>query len=110
MPTLTGKSIWKLGLLAEEKACKKDNPEYRYLIINKFGDINMEYKYRVCPFEDENSAIVEINYIVDDTKPNIDIDRSRLGIIPYDNEDDCLIGCKYNKCKQWELVSGIKRD
>ena len=33
MPTLTAKSIWKLGLLAEEKACKEDNPELRYLII-----------------------------------------------------------------------------
>ena len=44
MPTLRAKSIWKLGLLAEENACKEDNPELRYLIINKFGDINMEYK------------------------------------------------------------------
>ena len=33
MPTLTAKSIWKLGLLAEEKACKEDNPELKYLII-----------------------------------------------------------------------------
>ena len=49
MPTLTTKSIWKLGLLAEEKAIKEDYPELRYLIINKFGDINMGYKYRVCP-------------------------------------------------------------
>ena len=29
MPTLTAKSIWKLGLLAEEKPCKEDNPELR---------------------------------------------------------------------------------
>ena len=78
MPTLTSKSIWKLGLLAEEKASKEDNPELRYLIRNKFGDINMSYKYRVCPFEDENYGIVEINYIGNDMKPNIDIDKSRL--------------------------------
>ena len=78
MPTLTAKCIWKLGLLAEEKASKEDNPELRYLIRNKFGDINMSYKYRVCPFEDENYAIVEINYIGNDMKPNIDIDKSRL--------------------------------
>ena len=32
LPTLTAKSIWKLGLLAEEKACKEDNPELRYLL------------------------------------------------------------------------------
>ena len=38
----------------------------------------MGYKYRVCPFEDENYAIVEINYIGNDMKPNIDIDKSRL--------------------------------
>ena len=41
MSTLTAKSIWKLGLLAEEKVCKEDNPELRYLIINRFSDINM---------------------------------------------------------------------
>ena len=49
MPTLTTKSIWKLGLLAEEKAIKEEYPELRYLIINRFGDINIGYKYRVCP-------------------------------------------------------------
>ena len=54
MPTLTTKNIWKLGLLAEEKVIKEDNLELRYLIINKFGDINMGYKFRVCPFEDGN--------------------------------------------------------
>ena len=42
MPTLRAKIIWKLGILAEEKACKEDNPELRYLIINKFGYSNME--------------------------------------------------------------------
>ena len=31
MPTSTAKSIWKLELLAEEKAVKEDNPELRYL-------------------------------------------------------------------------------
>ena len=41
MLTLTAKNIWKLGLLAEEKVCKEDNPELRYLIINRFSDINM---------------------------------------------------------------------
>ena len=60
----------------------------------------MVYKYRVCPFEDGNYAIIEINYIGNDMKPNIDIDKSRLDTNPYDDEDDCLIGCKYNKCKQ----------
>ena len=58
MPTLTTKNIWKLGLLAEEKAIKEDNTELRYLITNKFGDISIGYKYRVCPFEDGNYAIV----------------------------------------------------
>ena len=74
MPTLTSKNTWKLGLLAEEKACKEDNPELRYLIINKFGDINMGYKYRVCPFEDGNYALVETNYIGINIKPIIDIE------------------------------------
>ena len=110
MPTLRTRIIWKLGLLAEEKACKEDNPELRYLIINKFGDISMVYKYRVCPFEDGNYAIIEINYIGNDMKPNIDIDKSRLDTNPYDDEDDCLIGCKCNKCKQFEIVNGIKRN
>ena len=41
MATLTAKIFCKLGLLAEEKACKEDNPELRYLVINKFGGINM---------------------------------------------------------------------
>ena len=40
MLTLSSKSILKLGLLPGEKACQEDNPELRYLIINKFGDIN----------------------------------------------------------------------
>ena len=56
----------------------------------------MDYKYRVCPFEDGNYAIVEINYIGNDTKPNIDVDKSRLDTIPYD-DNDCMIGCKCNK-------------
>ena len=68
---------WKFGLLAEEKAIKEDNPELRYLIINKFGDINMSYKYCVCPFEGGNYNIVEINYIGNNMKPNIEIDRGR---------------------------------
>ena len=51
------------------------------------------------PFEDGNYAIVEINYIGIDMKPNIDIDNSRLDTIPYDHEDDCLIAYKCNKCK-----------
>ena len=72
----------------------------KILIINKFGDINIGYKYRVCPFQDGNYAIAVINYIGNDRKPNIDIDKSRLDIIPYHEEDDCLIGCKCNKCKQ----------
>ena len=67
MLTLSATSILKLGLLTGEKACQEDNPELRYLIINKFGDINMGYKYRACLFEDGNYAIVEIYYI-DDNK------------------------------------------
>ena len=108
MPTLTAKSIWKLGSLAEEKAFKEDNPELRYLIINKFGDINMGYKYLLSRFEEGNYSIVEINYIGNDTKPNIDIDKSRLDIIPYDDNDDCLICCKCKRFKQWKLANRIK--
>ena len=33
-------------------------------------------------------------------KPDISIDKSGLDTILYDDEDDCLIGCKCNKCKQ----------
>ena len=51
----------KLGLLAEGKVSKEDNQELRYLNKNKFGDITMGYKYRVCPIEDGNYAIVKIN-------------------------------------------------
>ena len=51
------------------------------------------------PFGDGNYAIVEINYIGTDMKPNIDIHKSRLDTIPYDDEDDCLIAYKCNKCK-----------
>ena len=51
----------------------------------------MGYKYRVYPFEDGNYAIVEINYIGNEVKPDISIDKSRLDIIPYDNKDDCLM-------------------
>ena len=102
MSTLTSKSIWKLGLLTEEKAIREDNPELRYLIINKFGDINMGYKYRICPFGDGNYAIVEINYIGNDMKPDINIDRTRIDVISYD-DNDCTTGCKCNKCKLWKL-------
>ena len=98
MPTLATKNKLKLGLLAEKKANKEDNPELRYLVINKFDDINMGYKYSVSSFEDGNHAIKEINYIRNDMKPIIDIYKSRLDTIPYD-DNDCMIGCKCNKCK-----------
>ena len=68
MPTLRAKFICKLGLLAEEKAGKEDNPEMKCLIRNKFDDINIGYKYRVFPLEDGNYAIVEINDIDNDVK------------------------------------------
>ena len=71
----------------------------RYLIINKFDDINMGYKYRACPFEDGNYAIVEINYVGNDMKPDINIHKSRLDANPYDDKDDCMLGCKCNTCK-----------
>ena len=61
-------------------------------------------------FDDGNYAIVEINYIGTDMKPNIDLDKSRLDAILYDDEGDCLTGSKCNKCKQWELVNGIKHN
>ena len=70
----------------------------------------MGYNNGVCPFEDGNYAVLEINYTDNDMKPNININKSRLDTIPYDDNDDCLIGCKWNKCKQWELVNGIKRN
>ena len=89
MTTLSSRSIWKLGLHAEEMANKEDNPGLRYLIINKFGDINIGYKYRVCPFEDGKYAIVKIEYTDTNKKPNIEIDKNRLDIIPYD-ENDCV--------------------
>ena len=107
MPTLTTKNIWKLGLLAEEKVIKKDNLELRYLIINKFGDINMGYKFRVCPFEDGNQAKVEIHCIENDMKPNINIGKRRLDAIPSDDKDDCMVECKYNKCKLWKLINKV---
>ena len=107
MPTLTTKNIWKLGLLAEEKVIKEDNLELRYLIINKFGDINMGYKFRVCPFEDGNQAKVEIHCIENDMKPNINIGKRRLDAIPYDDKDDCMVECKYNKCKLWKLINKV---
>lgn len=107
MPALTAKSIWKLGLLAKEKAWNEDNPKLRYLIINKFGGINIGHKYRVCHLDDDNYAIVEINYIGCDTKPIIDIDKNRLDVIPFDDKDDYLIGCKCNKYKQRKLVINI---
>ena len=69
----------------------------------------MGYKYRYkYPFEDGNYAIVEINYIGNDIKPNIDIYKSRLDVIPYDDKDDCLIRRKCNKCKLWKLGNKIK--
>ena len=47
----------------------------------------MSYKYHLCRFEDGNYAIVEINYIGNDTNSNINIDKSRLDTIRY-NEND----------------------
>ena len=98
MPTLSSRSIWKLGLHAEEMANKEDNPELRYLIINEFGDIDIGYKYRVCLFEDGKYAIVKIEYTDSKKKPNKKIDKSRLDIISYD-DNDYILGCKCNKCK-----------
>ena len=87
MQTLAIRIIWKSGLLAEEKQIKADNPELEHLIINKSGDINMGYKYCLCRFEDGNYAIVEINYIRNDKNLNINIDKSKLDTIPYDEND-----------------------
>ena len=87
MQTLAIRIIWKSGLLAEEKEIKADNPELEHLIINKSGDINMGYKYRLCRFEDGNYAIVEINYIRNDKNLNINIYKSELDTIPYDEND-----------------------
>ena len=55
---------------------------------------------------DGNYAIVEIKYIGNDMKPNINIDKSRLDTIQYD-DNDCMIGCKCNKCKQYKLINQI---
>ena len=87
MQTLATRIIWKIGLLAEEKEIKADNRELEHLIINKSGDINMGCKYRLCPFEDGNYAIVEINYIRNDKNLNINIDKRRIDTIPYDEND-----------------------
>ena len=49
----------------------------------------MGYKYGYkYPFEDGNYAIVEINRIGNDIKPNIDIYKSTLDVILYDDKDD----------------------
>ena len=64
MPTLISQNTRKLRLFAEEKACKEDYSELTQLIINKFGEINMGYEYRVCPFEDGNYAIVKKKILV----------------------------------------------
>ena len=103
MPTLSSRSIWKLGLYAEEMANEEDNPELRYLIINKFGHTYIGYKYRVCPFEDGKYAILKIEHTDTNKKPNIEIDKNRLDIIPYD-ENDCMLGYKCNKCKYEGLL------
>ena len=43
----------------------------------------MGYKYRVwISFEDGSYAIVEINCTGNDMKHNIDIDKSKLDVIP----------------------------
>ena len=69
----------------------------------------MGYKYGYkYPVEDRNYAIVEINHIGNDIKPNIDIYKSALDVIPYDDKDDWLIRCKCNKCKLWKLANKIK--
>ena len=64
LPILTAKSISKLRLLAEKKAYKEDNPELNYLIITKLGDINMAYKYRVCPFKNGTYAMELIQILI----------------------------------------------
>ena len=97
----------EIRIISRRKSYKKDNLELRYLIINKFGDINMGYKFRVCPFEDGNYATVEMHYIENDMKPNINIDESRLDAIPYDEKDGCMVGCKSNKCKLWKLINKV---
>ena len=66
----------------------------------------MSYKYHLCRFEDGNYAIVEINYIGNDTNSNINIDKSRLDTIRY-NENDRMIGCNCKKCKQQKLINEI---
>ena len=36
----------------------------------------------------------------------VEIDMGRLDVIPYD-DNDCMIGCKCNKCKQWKLINKV---
>ena len=45
-----------------------------------------------------NYAIVEIDYIGNNTKPNVDIDKNRLDIIRYDDYD-CLCCDTFEKFK-----------
>ena len=51
----------------------------------------MGYKYGYkYPVEDRNYAIVEINHIGNDIKPNIDIYKTTLDVIPYDDKDEIV--------------------
>ena len=63
MPNLLPRNIEKVGNLCLDYELRENNSELRYLMVNKYGDITIGYKYRVSPFRDgEKYAIVKIKY------------------------------------------------
>ena len=53
----------KTGKTALRRSEEEKILELAYLIINKFGQITIGYKYHVCSFEDGNKyAITKIEY------------------------------------------------
>lgn len=60
IPSLSSKKIIELGNLCLDYQEEENNNELKYLIVNKFGDVSIGYKYRVCPFENGNNFMTTL--------------------------------------------------
>ena len=63
IPYLSPNEIVRLGGLCLKYQKNKNNNQLKYLMVNKFEDVTIEYDYRVCPFEHGNYfSIIPVEY------------------------------------------------
>ena len=77
-----------------------NDPKLNYLIMNKFGDISMGYKYRVCPVDNGDKYIwIKIKY----SGSKISVDSCIYGT-------ECTVRNKCQKCEYQLVANKLKEE